>query len=353
MHSAIASRCALSFLLCLLTTGAAAQSAVSGAGSRAAHVGPQVRRAPAPRGLYCSCPPTHATSNSVMASVAQQPFVEGILVRVGWRDVEPSRGAYDFSLIAKQLDLAELYGKRVALAIVQGPSTPAWLGAEGAALVGFDFQGQPVTIAAAWDPVYQSIWSDTIAALGATFAFDPRIALLHVTNASANGFEMHLPLNAQAAFTAAGYTEQGYVDSWTRSIDAYAAAFPAHPLDVEIHPVYGSDAVAQAVTAYGESLLGPGYGAFAGWWSVDNAAQAYPGMYTLIAAAAAADFATLQLVGSWVVTPERFDFDLQEYMQAFTLAQAVGVRYLEVWNADLLDAGLQPFLSSINDALTQ
>lgn len=353
MRSLLATRCAASILLCLLPTGAAAQSAVSGAPARSAHAAPKLRRAPAPRGLYCSCPPTHANSDSVMAAVAQKPFVEGILVRVGWSDVEPARGVYDFSLIAEQLDLADLYGKRVALAIVQGPSTPGWLGAEGAALVSFDFQGQPVTIAAAWDPVYQSIWSDTIAALGASFAFDPRIALLHVTNASANGFEMQLPLNAQAAFTSAGYSEQGYVDSWTQLIDVYAAAFPVHPLDVEIHPVFGSDAVAQTVTAYGESLLGPSYGAFAGWWSVDNAAQAYPGMYTLIAAAAAADFATLQLVGSWVVTPERFDFDLQEYMQAFTLAQAVGVRYLEVWNADLLDASLQSFLSSVNDSLTQ
>jgi hypothetical protein len=308
----------------------------------------------APRGVYCSCPPTTASSDSVMTSVAQLPFVEGILVRVPWNVVEPARGAYDFSLVTRQLDRAGRNGKRVALAIVQGAGTPAWLAAEGAQTISWtDFSGNPRTAAVAWDATYLAIWSDTVTALGAAFDGDARIALVHACNASSNGFEMQLPIEAQAAFVAAGYTEQAYVDSWEHVVDVYAAAFPSHALDVEVHPVFGSDTVALAVTAHGLGTVGARYGAFGAWWSVDNALQAYPGMFSVLTQTAPATFANAQVVGSWITTPQRFDNDLQEYMDGYDLALTSGLRYVEVWNADLLAPSLQPFLTQVNDALKQ
>lgn len=304
-----------------------------------------------PAGIYCSCGPTNGNSDSITPAIAQLPFVEGVLVRVSWKDIEPSRNAYDFTLIERQIQLAEQYNTRIALALVQGSGTPSWLGQEGAQTVDYFFAGQSRTIAAAWDPVYQSIWSDTVAVLGAAFADEPRIALVHATNASHNGFEMQLPQGSEAAFVAAGYSDQGYIDSWKRSLDDHAAAFPNHALDVEVHPVFGRDAVAREVTAYGILRHGQRYGAFSAWWSIKNAKQTYPGMFTVISDTARSTFAGVQLVGSWNTTPERFDSDLQVYQDAFDLALANDVRYIEVWNADLLDVSLQPYLQQKNQEL--
>lgn len=286
-----------------------------------------------------------------MPAVAAQPFVEGILVRVGWMDVEPAVGVYDFSLIEGQLDLAEQAGKRVALAIVQGRSTPTWLASQGVPTLTYTSPFGTQTIAAAWDPTYQAIWTNTITALGAAYHDDERISLVHVVNATHNGFEMQLPLQEGPMFTAAGYTTAGYVDSWKRSIDAYATAFPLHPLDLDVHPVFGDDQVALEVLRYGSQTVGEGFGAFGAWWSPNNALVTYSEMHDLLKRSASFSFANVQVVGSWVTTPERFGSDLSEYLASYSLALESGVRYAEVWNADLLDPALDASLRRVNQAL--
>ena len=191
----------------------------------------------------------------------------------------------------------------------------------------------------------------TCSSCGCSKNGDDRIALVHATNSSGNGFEMQLPLNAGTLFTAAGYTEANYAASWTTILDAFAAAFPSHAIDVEVHPVFGSDAVAEAVTAHGHMTLGERFGVFSAWWSVKNAVDVYPGMFALLGASAAQSFGAVQIVGSWVTTPERFDNDLSVYQAAYSLALGSGIDYLEVWNADLLDPSLAGFLTSVHDAV--
>lgn len=324
---------------------------LAGALLAAAEPATVAQRAAAPRGIYCSCPPTNGVSNSVMPEIAQKAFVEGILVRVAWKDIEPSRGVYDFSLIDGQLALAQQAGKHVALAVVQGPGTPGWLGAQGVQTMTYTSPFGTQTIAAAWDLTYQTIWAETIAALGAAFQNDARISLVHVVNATHNGFEMQLPLDEQALFVAAGYSASAYADSWKRSIDAYAVAFPLHPLDVDVHPVFGDTQVASEVLRHGIRSVGDGFGAFGAWWSVDNAEITYTEMHDLLKRTANSSFANVQVVGSWITTPERFDNDLAEYLETYSLALDSGVRYAEIWNADLLDPGLESQLRRVNRAL--
>lgn len=302
----------------------------------------------APRGVFCSCPPTGPNSDSVLASVAQQPFVDGILVRVGWNLIEPSRGAFDFSLVQAQLDLAEQYDVQVALAVVQGAHVPAWLEPEGVQLVDYDFMGTPQSIPASWDPTYRAIWSNTVAALGAAFDGHPRIDLVHVTNSTFNGFEMQLPPPAEAAFVTAGYTDAGNVDSWVDCIDAFANAFPSHAIDVEVHPVFGRADVAVDVVTYGLGAYGARFGAFGAWWSTRNAEDVYPTMDRILSGVVSRSYSGVQVVGSWVTTPERFDDDVDVYADAYTQMLARNIGYVEVWNADLLDPALAPLMRRLH-----
>ncbi len=305
----------------------------------------------APRGVFCSCPPTGPNSDSVLASVAQQPFVDGVLVRVGWDLIEPAPGVYDFSLVQGQLDLAEQYDVGVALAIVQGPHAPAWLEPQGVQMVDFDFMGQPQRIPAAWDATYQATWANTVAALGSAFDGHARIDVVHVTNSSFNGFEMQLPLTGEPTFVAAGYTDAAYTASWVHSIDAFANAFPSHAIDVEVHPVFGRPDVAIDTVTYGFGAYGTRFGAFGAWWSARNAADVYPTMDRIVSAFAGRSFAAVQVVGSWVTTPERFDDDLAVYASAYGEALERGVGYVEVWNADLLEPSLEPLMRRLHREL--
>lgn len=304
-----------------------------------------------PTGIYCSCPPTNAQSSSFIAAVAQQPFVDGFLVRIGWDLLEPSPGVFDWTLLDAQIASCAQAQKRVALAVVQSTGTPAWLAGLGAGTYTYSFRGASKTVALPWDPVYLSRWTSFVAALGARYGQDTTIALVHATHATHNGFEMHLPFGEEAGYRAAGYTEAVYAQSWTAVLDAFFAAFPNHFVDVDLHPVYGSELVAQQVVAHGLANGAGRFGAFGGWWNVRNATEVYPDMQTLFQSTAAVTFTNVQNVGSWVRTPERYDFDLEVYAAAHELALRTGIRYAEVWNADLLDPGLVGLHTSLADAL--
>lgn len=305
-----------------------------------------------PTGIYCSCPPTNAKSDSVLSSVASLPFVDGILVRIAWKDIEPVKGQFDFTLLDRQLELARQFDVDIALAIMSGSfSAPDWLAAEGAQQVPYTFMGQSLSLFAPWDPILIERWDAAVRSVGAAYDGHPRIKLVHITHSTFNGFEMQLPLTAEATFTAAGYTEDKFIDAYRQVLSTFGEAWPSHALDLEVHPVFGSDAVANAVVPFGLQTLGPRFGVFGAWWSTDNATQAYPGMFDLIAQAADLTFATVQVVGSWIKSPERFDNDLAEYLDTYAFGLANGVEYYEIWNADLLDAGLAPIWDRLQRAL--
>ena len=303
---------------------------------------------PRPTGVFCSCPPTNSFSSSFVPSVAAQPFVDGFLVRVAWADLETAPGVFDWSLLDAQIQLCQQAGKKVALGVVQGNGTPGWLGQLGAAIHTYTFQGQQRAVAIPWDATYLLRWQSFIAALGARYATDTTIALVHATHATHNGFEMHLPFSEEQAYVAAGYSDAVYAASWQMVLDAFLAAFPNHPVDCDLHPIWGSDAVAQQVVAHGLAFGGDRFGVFGGWWSERNAQDSYPGMQALFQSTAPVTFANAQNVGSWVTTPTRYGSDLVTYGAAYELAMRTGIRYLEVWNADLLDPGLATMLGEVH-----
>lgn len=302
-----------------------------------------------PAGIFCSCGPTSsAGASSHTAAIAALPFVDGFLVRVPWSDVEPSPGTYDWSLVDQQLALIAADGMLAALSIVQGDSgTPSWLAGLGAQMVTYPFFGTERTVALAWDAIYLERWTALVAALGARYADNPTIEVVHATHATHNGFEMQLPFGEQTQYQSLGYTDALYAESWAVVLDAFATAFPNTWLDVDVHPIWGSDVPAQLTTDHGLTTIGDRFGVFGAWWSVKNAVDVYPGMYELFLQAAPQTFATVQNVGSWISTPERYDFDLDAYTASYSLAIASGVRYFEVWNADLLAAELTSLLVDI------
>ena len=306
---------------------------------------------PRPAGIYCSCPATSSSSSSFIAAVAAKPWVDGFLVRVGWDALEPTPGTYDWTLLDQQIALASAAGKKIALAVVQGTHTPAWLSSANAETYTFDFRGSVRTIALPWDPVYLQRWSSFVADLGARYATNRTIALVHATHASQNGFEMQLPFLEEAGYLARGYTDARYAQSWIQVLDAFFQSFPSHPIDMDLHPIWNSDAVAQEVLAYGLDNAPGRFGAFGGWWSLHNALNSYPGIQLLFEESAERSFTNVQNVGAFVRTPERYGSNIDEYEGAYDGALATGIRYIEVWNGDILEPSLEPILTRVAQAI--
>ncbi|MGJ8636810.1 MAG: GC-type dockerin domain-anchored protein [Phycisphaerales bacterium] len=302
---------------------------------------------PTPMGLYCSCPPTNPHGSvSVIPSIAQLDHVDGVLVRVAWEDIETSPGVYDWSLIDSQIQAAQTYGIKVSLAVVNGLVAPDWLPGLGVEMFDYIFHDSAESIPVPWDITFQTRWGQFIDDLGARYESEDTISLVYITNSSSNGFEMQLPRSPadQINWANIGYTDALYADSWKFAIDAFADAFPNHALAHEVHPVLGSDAVAQEVYDYTRLTHGDQIGVLAAWWMVHNAIDVYPGMFEILQDASYQSHSEVQVANSYTNTPERFSDN--GYQGEIDLAIDSGVRYMEVWNSDLLNASLTPIMEA-------
>ncbi len=307
-----------------------------------------------PQGLFVSGPPTSACSHSVITSLGEKPFVSGFLIRVGWDDLEPAKGIYDFTLLDRELAAAAKLRKKVVLAIVNGPHAPAWLYAQKVPAITLSARGRIMTIPLPWDETYLSFWTTFIQKLGEHLRGSPDIVLVHITHATLNGFEMSLAFSPdeERAWIDQGYDATKLLRSWKTVIVAFAKAFPLTALDVEVHPVLGDDAVAKGVVEEGYQICPGRFGVFAAWWSAANT-HFYAGMFSLIQQAGATTFATAQMVASQ--TPNRFNpiggLGEGSLEQAFAIGQKNGVHYFEVWETDLQNPELEMLFSRTAQSL--
>lgn len=303
--------------------------------------------------IYCNCGSTTATQSSVPEGIEDIELVDGVLVKVAWKDIEPEPGVFDFSLIDSQLALAEGKGMRVSLAVTNGPDAPPWLATEGAVFFeyGSFIDETRITIPALWDAVYLARYRELIAALGKQYDGHPAVRLLHMTQSTTNGFDSQFLLSQldSQRFFDLGYTPERYLESWKKIIDAHAESFSFTPVDMDVHPVFGNSDLSFAAAQYGLDTLGERFGVFAAWWSYQNAELVYPQMFNLIAQVARQTFSTVQLIAPTSVQLNPSSFTEEEFLLALELARNAGVTYIEVWKQDLFNVELMlRYSDSIN-----
>jgi hypothetical protein len=314
----------------------------------------------APAGIFVSSGPT------VSDRVLGQPHVAGNLIRVGWDQLQPAPAAYDFSAIDKLIAQARQHNKRVTLSVLNGPRTPAWVYEQGAKAFSYEFKtrysgrgNRQETIPLPWDTTYLSYWHKLIAELGKRYADNPMVALVHITHASKNGFEMQLPEERIAGrpetpvsgpWHDAGYTQEKHVKAIQQVITYFAEAFPHTPLDIEIHPVLDSVEPARQVYEFGKARYGQRFGLFSAWWS-GKSQRWNEALYPLLKSACEFSFCNIQLIGNQTRQPERLlNGSLLSAMQE---AEKLGARYFEVWSADLANHALQGEIATFSSTLQQ
>lgn len=299
---------------------------------------------PAPTGVWCSCPPTTGTgSGSVDPAVASKSYVNGILVRVAWKDIETSDNVYNWSLIDNQITAAQSYGKKISLAVGGGLNSPSWLYPLGVQSISYTvpFSG---TIPIPWDTIFLTKWTDFITELGNRYANDTTIQLVYMTNSSTNGFEMQLPFNPTPTYASIAYTDQKVIDSWKEVVDAFNSSFPNHYLTNDFHPVNSSNAVADSIYAYAKLNIGSRYGA-SGWWWTQNNTAVYSSQFSILQNSSTTNlFTGIQMAHSGINSPS--SFGTGGLPTALNLAISNHICYWEIWNTDITNGSFDSLFSN-------
>jgi hypothetical protein len=213
-------------------------------------------------GLYVVGTPD--STPEVPAAVEAKPYVDGVLLRYTWANLEPAEGQFAWSELDNEIQTAASLGKKVSFAIGAGYFTPAWVYTAGARSFSFIWSGAsgpplPCTsqqIPIPWDSVYSAKWSAFVSALGQRYDGNSAVSWVHVAGVNSLTDETFLPLAQGSAINVtvkgvpyscnanndvqnwikAGYTRTLAENAWKNVDQAFAAAFPHHQLGPMVEP---------------------------------------------------------------------------------------------------------------------
>lgn len=279
---------------------------------------------PKPRGTF-------ASAGGTEAAVVGHAQVLGVLARAGWSEIEPTPGAYEFQRIDGQIQLAKAKGKGFSLAILGGPSAPAWLYEAPYRVESMDivFRANPVKVPKFWDPTLQQRLAALAGAIAAKYGDDPSLKLVYLPQMSGNGVEGHFNGNPNDTLTRQGLNEDLWVDAVLQATRAMVAALPTKPIAVELHHILGSAGAGKRIMAGIESdatLLE--HVGVACWWL--SGKSDYQG--DLLEA-----FKSFrgEVYGQAIdKASNASSFQSGDFSQIFVQAKALHMRYVEPWEVD-------------------
>jgi Beta-galactosidase len=181
-----------------------------------------------PQGVFCLANVGRIPPQAVLAN----PDVDGISLRQGWCDLEPSEGVFDWTFLDSAVGACAAAGKQVLIRISTEAGRPAWVDAAVTAAGGsfFTFTDSHVrsSIPVFWDPTYVAKESAMIAALGAHFTNNPAVKIVTASFANATSEDWNVPHTPKYVrqWLALGYTTQKMLDAGQQVINATMAAFP-------------------------------------------------------------------------------------------------------------------------------
>ncbi|HEX5417909.1 MAG TPA: beta-galactosidase, partial [Chloroflexota bacterium] len=168
--------------------------------------------------------------------------VDGIMIRTFWSSVEPTEGHYDWSFLDGQVSTAASHGKKAVVVVLPGAFTPSWA-AQGVQMATFSSKygftaGQPLTLPLPWDQTYLKRWFTFVQTLGQRYDSNPAVMLVPAAGPTSISAEMSLPdgSDAVAQWRQLGYTPQKFIDAWAQTVAAYVQAFPTTQIALTLYP---------------------------------------------------------------------------------------------------------------------
>lgn len=286
------------------------------------------------------------TGPGVPVVVLQHPESRYTLIATRWADIEPSPGVFSFSVLQQNINLVKSYNKKYALAVVMGgPGSPAWLiDSLHVPFVNYRFRNvTPYKLPLWWDTTVQNRIATMVNAVANQFRDDTSLALVYVTQMTANGNEGHLQYVNMDTMRLNGYTEQKWIDAATQTARAFANAFPTKPLAFELHEIENSAYIPTTIMngLYSDTSLHRRVGAAMWWLSGKTTYQ--PALLDFLRSFSGDKYA--QLIGH-SGQPERFADS--SIATAFAQAKQLNIRYIEPWNYEYQTRNIDTLLHDFN-----
>jgi Beta-galactosidase len=200
-----------------------------------------------PNGVFALIKGSAPTGPSVLSN----PDVDGISLRTGWEDVNPSEDVYDWHYFDTEIQKATNAGKKVLIRVVEGGTNiPQWvLDASAAAsepTFSFYSSGVLITQPVFWAPTLLANKAKLMAAFGARYNANPTVAIVTCQFAGARDDDWGVPASTtvdglppegstqRSRWLAAGWTTAKMVDAGNQVVANAMAAFPNKPVGLAI-----------------------------------------------------------------------------------------------------------------------
>lgn len=273
----------------------------------------------------------------------KDPFVEGISVRVRWRDVEPEPGRYDWSYLDSIFDLSERYDKKVMLRILAGYWSPQWLYESGIPILKAYFRGQEVRFPAVWDERYMYYFSRLVREVGKRYGNHPRLILVHMSGPTIFSAEPILARNSKELKTieSHGFSPYSILERWKETARLFKETFPNRVLSLNIHYVIDADTtLLSKLLKEIEEIIPLGYLSIQGNWLGVDFVEQHPDLFHMVLKhKESGGIVGFQTIAPLLKRARSRGMDrkrAREYVEStLQLAKRVQANYLEVYPSDV------------------
>ncbi len=281
-----------------------------------------------PTGVYVSAWPTNDRNYSVKENLLAYDHVDGILLRIPWKDIELQKWVYDFSKIDYQLDLAKKYNKHITLSIIV--DTPDWFKNTENTFYYTLLDGSQKDMAYPWNEDFLDSYKKLISVLGKKYNDDDTIHLIQVWNASFNGIEMQYYRTIEASDI--WYTDEKAISSWTQILSSFNTHFPDKIIANDYHPLLWNDTPSQEIYNYAKEHIGKQYWASMWWWTEPNT-HLYSAQDNILTQSLQDSFAGVQFAQAGSKKPEKLSDNGFTWLVDYSLKR--GICYFEIWEIDI------------------
>lgn len=348
-----------------------------------------------PKGVY----DLHTADTLASRQALSKSYVDGSVIRARWDLVEPADNTYDWSKIDADIARAEQYGKDVTLEVIAGIASPQW--AKGSVYTGLcDPNGdtfedssddgkcniakqcfcylhtqrnQVYCMPFPWNSTYLEKWHEFVDELGKRYASNPSVKVVRATGPT-TASETNTPLSI-SEWSACGFTassvKTNLKTAWKNTTERYETAFGKKKIiAVAVQNVFSDDSVAKDIVDYGYNTYGNKFGVMGLWLDAQDYSQntLMLNLKNLIKSYSDKTFTGYQTV--WLVTTDPSDrMNCSQYADLVTglcddnckdkcLRGAVdngladGVKYVEIYEPDILAQGLQAAIEYAHEKLT-
>jgi hypothetical protein len=304
------------------------------------------------------------------------PNVNGVVVRFKWNDVEPTPGNFNWSFVDDEISKATVYNKKVSL---QPLGKPNWLSSLGAQQYNYvdnntahSTYGQVLSDVIPWDSTYVSRYKIFIQNLATKYANNPVVSYV---NTIGGHFSRGLPdtvitntttLTKQAFWKAYSYNADSLGSLMNKMTDFYMSQFPSTPLWCSVdYVLFQPNATGQArnylasiYCNYGISKYSERFGLFREYISACNPPQSISSGSQWYIMQQNSCRTGAQMLWSVQDGPTRMNqCGILPNTKSAVIDSAVskalkfGMRYLEIYGADILDATLSTSIQTANNKL--